>query len=665
MSLKFVSLHNHTNFSLYDGFGGVNDYADWMLENAGEDSGAFAITDHGSLNAAGYIAAAQKKYGDKVKFIFGNEAYYIPSIDTWKTLKAAEKEEKENTDETSLVIEDESESKSNKFFTPLHRRHHMVVLAYTQKGLENLFRLTTRSYREGFYRKPRIDFGMLKECSEGLMMSTACLAGLGAFVSLKNADKSLEEIMEEYDRELLPVLEIFGKDRAFLELQFNKIPEQQIVNKHLIEYSKRSGYKLIAASDAHFSRPELFRDREIYKLLGFQMLDKGDTDLSILDKSIDELDCQLYLKNGDQMFAEYEKEFKNHFDDAQLIKEAIERSYDIAHNAIEHIKPDATIKLPSAAVPKDRTAIEELSRLVRDELKKRGLHKKKEYIDRAVYELKIIKEKDSASYFLAMKKILDILRNQMLIGCGRGSGVASLINYLLGITLVDPIQKGLLFERFMSPFRNELADVDSDLANREDAVELLKKHFGEDNVLFISNWNVLKLKSLIKDISRLYNIPFQEVNDVTRVIEEEARDKIMEEVGNDQKFYEFTYDRALKYSPTLQEFIANYPKVGERINNLYKQIKSCFSGDSLILTDNGYKTIHEINKNDAIAFIDKDGRPDFNYDYSCHFNGIKEIYKIETENGKVLELTEDHEVLTQNGYKKVKDLTERDNLYEI
>lgn len=664
MSLKFFSLHNHTNFSLFDGLGGVNDHVEFMLKNAGEDSGGLAITDHGSVSAAGYIASAQKKYGDAAKIVFGNEAYYIPSLENWRELKEKQKEEKEE-DSTELVVEDEEESKKIKYFDPIKRRNHLVVCAINQTGLTNLFRLTSRSYRQGFYKKPRIDYEMLKQCSEGLMISTACIGGIAGYMSYLHSDKPIEEVMKAYDEELLPVLEIFGKDRAFLELQFNSMPEQQLLNKHLIEYSKRTGYKLIAAADAHYSSPELFRDRELYRLLGYQMIKKEGTDLSILEKNIDELECQLYLKNGDQMFEAYQKDFKQHYDDDKLIKEAIERSYDIAHNLIEDIRPDNTIKLPRSVVPQGKSAIEELSKIVKSELRRRGLDKKKEYVDRAVYELKVIKEKGFAPYFLTTKRIVDIMKEHMTIGLGRGSAAGSLVVYLCGITLVDPIEKGLLFERFVSPHRNELADVDLDFSNREDAVNLLKKHFGEDNVLSISNWNTLKLKSLVKDISRLYSVPYEEVNEVTTKMESEARDQILAEVNGDQKLYDFTYDRALKYSETLRVFIEKYPKVGERIHNLYKQIKSCFSENTPILTNNGYKTIHEINKNDAVAFIGKDEKVYFNYNYSCHYNGQKEVYKIELENGSVLELTEDHEVCTINGYKKVRELTEEDEVFRV
>jgi len=191
MALKFFNLHGHTSYSLYDAIGGVQEHANWMLQNAGEDSGGFAITDHGHLNAAGEIAAIQKRAKEKgqpLKLIYGCEFYFVPSLEKWRLDKEQsdilKKEQKENKlkkieqdeeGESDLVIENEQESKSNYYYNPINRRNHLVVCAINQTGLKNLFRLVSRSYREGFYKKPRIDFALLEKFNEGLLASTACL----------------------------------------------------------------------------------------------------------------------------------------------------------------------------------------------------------------------------------------------------------------------------------------------------------------------------------------------------------------------------------------------------------------------------------------------------------------------------------------------------------
>lgn len=593
--MKFVNLHGHTGMSLYDGLGSPEDYAEWMLKNAGENAGALAITDHGNLNAAGQIVTTQQKYDKKdvpVKFIYGVEAYYIPSLVEWEYLKLKKAEEKKEQKrkakeepDDDLVIEDSDESKELKKFDPFKRKNHLVLNAYNQKGLENLFRLISRSYKEGMYYKPRIDLAILQQHNEGLVASTACITGIPGWCSAH--DLNNEEIMSLYHEELDPIMELFGKDRFFLELQFNKLELQKYTNSALIEFAKRTGYHLIATADCHYPRPEMFRDREIYRLLGYQMK-KKDIDMSILEKEVDELECQLYLKNGDQIFEAYKDTFADQCSDEQLIIDAIERTYSIAHDFIGRVTPQDEIKLPKTfqVTENIKTPFDKLKQLVLQALKDKELTSK-EYVQRAVFELSVIKKLGHEEYFLAKKEILDVLKKHMLLGPGRGSGAGSLVNYLLGITLVDPIRFGLLFERFLSMSRAEMPDIDSDVELKDEALDILKDHFGEDNVLAVSNYNRLQLKSLVKDISRLYGVSYEEVNAVTRIMEDEAKGHIMEEIGHDQKLYEFTYEKARQYSKTFARYMEKYPDVGSHIENLFKEVKSIgrHAGGVLIVPD--------------------------------------------------------------------------------
>lgn len=599
MGLKFFNLHGHTGFSLYDGYGSIEDYADFMLKNAGEDSGGLSVTDHGHMNSAGYFAAAQKKFkakGTPVKLLWGCEAYYIPSVSDWQKQKLAsdeakalekktKKEKKEDTDDEGLVFENEKESKA-KYFDPIKRRNHLVLVAYNRKGLSNLFRLVTRSHREGFYKKPRIDFKMLQECNEGLIASSACLAGIPSWCSMQSAD--MESAHKLYDSQLLPLMEVFGKDRFFLELQFNKIPEQQISNEHIVGYAKKTGYNLIATADSHYPKPENWKDRELYRMLGYQM--KGqEIDKSILEKSFNDLDAQLFLKNGDQMFQSYkDSEFGQKFADDNLIKEAIERSYHIAHDLCEVVTPDEKIKFPkSLKITSVLSSFDLIKDICVKELKAKKLDSKKEYIDRLAFELEVIDKLNVSDYFLTLKEIIDVLKKHMLIGPGRGSGAGCMVNYLLGVTLLDPIKEGLLFERFLSASRSDLPDVDTDVELREEALEILKSHFGPDNVIAISNYNKLQLKSIVKDLSKLHGVEYQEVNAVTSVMEVEARDKILESINHDQKLYEFTFEKAKEFSPTFAAFIEKNPKVGENIEALYQEIKSIgrHAGGIIVIPD--------------------------------------------------------------------------------
>ncbi len=570
--MKFVNFHGHSTFSLGDATGFPKEHFQFVLENAEEEGMACALTEHGNSNSFGYIASAQKDFKSKgvpFKCVYGTEFYLHPDLDLW--LKHKE-EQKANKDEekTDLVVEDESESKG-KQQDPVKRRHHLVVWAYNNEGLKNLYRLGTNSYRKGFYRFPRVDFKMLEKHNEGLMISTSCVAGLPTHISLKHQDKSLEERMKIFDEELFPLLDIFGKDRAYLELQFNKLDAQTKTNLDLIEFSKRSGYKLIATADSHYPNPAQWRDRELYRLLARQS--KGmDKDVD-LPKTIDELKCELFPKNGDQMFEEYIQTFEKDFADREVIKEAIERTYGIAHDMVEWVSPDATVKLPVPANLKT-TSFDTLKSFCLSAMVERGLDGNPVYVDRLISELTIIKEKNFAQYFLTLKEALDALRKEMLLGPGRGSGAGSLICYLLQITQIDPIKHNLLFERFISKARKEYPDIDCDVEIKDQSVEILKQYFGEEKVLPVSNYNGLQLKSLVKDVSRFYDVPFQEVNRVTTQMEAEAKPSIMKDINYDQKFYEFNFENAKKYSSTFSKFLEEFPQVGEHIEVLFKQIKS-------------------------------------------------------------------------------------------
>jgi hypothetical protein len=242
------------------------------------------------------------------------------------------------------------------------------------------------------------------------------------------------------------------------------------------------------------------------------------------------------------------------------------------------------------------------------------------------------------------------------------SGAGSLVCYLLGITQVDPIKHGLLFERFLAKNKKGLPDIDSDCADREEAIKILIEHFGEECVLPVSNYNQLQLKSLIKDLARLYQIPFEVINPITQKIEKETLDEDKKQDGFDRGVWFLSYESAVKNSPTFNQLLEDYPQLEASIKVLFKQIKSCFTNDTLLLTDKGWKKYSEINMEDKIAFVNNVGEIEYNSDFFKIENGEKEVYKIKTANGKVIELTEDHLVQTDKGWKQVKDLTEEDSL---
>jgi DNA polymerase-3 subunit alpha len=556
---------------LGDAIGRAEDHFNFVISNTSKEEFSLAVTDHGNATEFGYVYAAKeklKKAGIKFRPIYGCELYIHPDLQLWAKQKQ-EKQEEATSEEAVVEVESESKNK-NKWFDPIKRRHHLVVLAQNQIGLKNLYKIISESYRNGFYRFPRTDFKSLEKNKEGLIISSACLAGLPSWIALRDIEKGKDEVFKSFDKELKPLLDIFGKEKAFLEIHFNSIPEQKIVNQLIEEYSRISGYAAIAAADSHYAKPEWWREREIYRLLAQQS--KGyDVNPDDLPKSIDELKCELYPKNAQQMFESYKK-FNPELDES-FVCDSINRTHSIAFDLIEDFSIDTSYKLPKIFL-QGKDPFEELKLLAFEGLEAKNLADDEEYIERFAKELSVIKKKGLSTYFLTLKRAIDAIKKNLLLGAGRGSGASSLINYCLGITLVDPIKNKLLFERFISENRNEPADVDTDIEDRDKALDVLRKEFGPDNVISITNFNGLQLKSLVKDISKLYGIDFAEVNNVTRVMEAEARQPILDSIGNDQKLYVFDLDGATKYSKTFQAFLQKYPHVADSIKILFKQNKS-------------------------------------------------------------------------------------------
>ena len=608
---RFVGLHSHDGFSVWDGLDLPQDHIDFCREN-GLD--AWAMTNHGHMNSFGHAwlhTDNLNRAGGNFKLLSGCEMYLHPDLDEWKKdldrSKGIIDDEivtplSMNTDEddetvsvtfeeiASLTSENEEETKSTKLYNPVNRRHHLVVIPRTSAALERLFGLVSRSYSEGYYRFPRIDYKMLKEAARGeFFVSTACVGGALSFdifqelqgIEFENLnwkllnDKTLmNRVMSRIGNTWDRLTDAVGVENAHLELQFNKLPAQHLTNRALIEFARRENIanKLIVTCDSHYSRPERWREREIYKKLGRLNYEKMNPDA--LPKSVEELKCELYPKNAKQVWQAYNetREDASFYDD-QIVKSAIERTWDIAHNFIGDVQPDRSVKLPTYVIPKDMTAIEALVKDVKDGLRKKGLHTNNEYVQRALYELKVIRDKDFASYFLTMKEIIRLGKEQMLIGVGRGSSAGSLVCYVLEITDVDPIKYGLLFERFLSPDRAGLPDIDTDVEDRSLLLKILEKNFGTENIVPISNYNTFKLKSLIRDISRFYGLPLDEVNDALKTADKDVLEST-KKVGDDKNLFVLTYEDSYAHSEPFREFIDRYPHIGESVKVLFRQNKS-------------------------------------------------------------------------------------------
>ena len=577
---------------------------------------AWSLTDHGHMNGfchAYLHAEKMRKSGKNFKLIPGCEMYVHPDLKQWQIdlNKSKEKPAKDEslitpltavvdgndettdigTDEAALTIENEEESKSGKYNDPIKRRHHLVVLPKTSVGLQRLFHLVSRGYLEGFYRFPRVDYAMLKEAAKGghLLVSTACLGGVLSYDvfskvqrvkfedlshTLLDDDSILQAALLEMGNTYDKLADAVGRDNVCLELQFNKLPAQHLVNRAILEFAKRNSLtdRLVVTCDSHYSRPENWKEREIYKKLGW--LNYQNFDPNMLPKSKDDLKCELYPKNAVQAWGSYiETTDGMSFYDDEVIREAIERTHDIAHNEIGDIQPGKEMKLPSYVIPQGTTEDKALIEACKKGLVWRGLDDKPGYIERIKYELGIIRAKKFSRYFLTMKAIMDIAREHMLIGPGRGSAAGSLVAYVLGVTNLDPIEYDLSFERFLNPSRQGAPDIDSDISDRDRLIELLRENFGNNNVIPISNYNTFKLKSLIKDIARFYSIPFEEVNAALATVEDDVKKEVLKP-GVDKNLFTLTYEDAMKYSQSLRTFVENHPEVAEPIEILFKQNRS-------------------------------------------------------------------------------------------
>jgi len=520
-----------------------------------------------------------KAEGKEFKPIFGVEAYFVPSIEEWKEeyerIKADKKQARKVINDTDKVeVEDEgaSKSKSNK----INSSGHLVLLAMNQVGLNNIFKIVSDSHQgHNFYRKPRLDYSMLKEYGEGVIASSACLGGVYARDYWDNREDGAEAILDAMRTTTRRMLEYLG-DRWYGELQWNNVPEQHELNKYVIQMHREFGIELISTADSHYPSAAAWKDRELYRRLGWLGKKAPEYMKSELPADVDEMGMELYPKNGDQMWQAYKKyseECETLYDD-DLVYDSIVKTHWIANNRIEDFMPDDTVRLPGFVVPKGAAAEETLVKEAISGLRKFNFHEEEEYIDRLKHELTVINERGFSKYFLTMKAISDIANRHMLSGPGRGSAAGSLVAYVLGITQVDPIKYGLLFSRFLRSDATDYPDIDYDVSDAFGLKEILAKEWGDTTVVPISNFNTLQLRSLIKDISKLYEVPFVEVNTVTSKMVKEATPKAKAEHGIRAGVYAPTFEEVMKYSESLINFLNKYPQIKTHVEALVGQVRS-------------------------------------------------------------------------------------------
>ena len=577
---QFVNLHGHSCFSLFDGFGFPQEHMDFAYQNG---SRALALTDHGSMNGLSYQllrAKEMKAEGKDFKPIFGVEAYYIDSLDEWQTLRDEIAQDKKRAKEidngdSAMVIEDEQRNDKR----ALGRKRHIVLLAQNQKGLENIYEMVSKSYSgDYFYRKPRIDWELLKKHQEGVIVLTACLGGIAAGSMWKKQEEGEDAIVEDMIANLTKFRDTFG-DRFYAELQWNNIPEQHLLNKCLIKVAGQLGLKLVSTCDSHYPRPDAWRDREVYKRLGWLGKMPAWMDDNI-PESVEEIGYELYPKNAQEMWESY-KRYSDDLDmcySDDLVMESITNSATIAFEQIEDFLPDTSVQLPSFMVPSDKSADEALAELAEEALSKylRGTDKttKRHYRKRLEEELDVISSQNFSEYFLATKAITDFSWNYTFVGPARGSAAGSLLAFLLKITQIDPLKWNLPFERFLTRGSDGFPDIDIDFSDNSLIKDKMVEEWGEDSVAFISNYNTLQLSSLIKDISKREGVDFTEVNIVTKAMLTEATPIAKKKHGIKAGVYTPTFEEVCEYSETLQGFFKKYPQIEEQVFGLIGQPRS-------------------------------------------------------------------------------------------
>ena len=436
---RYVSLHNHSTFSPFDGLGEPKEHIDFVLSN---EMDSWALTDHGNGNGLAHAHAHAKRLkakGQNFRQIYGVEFYFVPDLGDWQAQYDAYREEKKQSgtavekEDAGHVVEDADETRTKRSASDvLRKRYHLAVTAYNHTGLQNLFTLVKKSFKFGFYRFPRIDFKMLKEHSEGLTVTTACVGGYPSgliyqdfpevgFLDLKpelvDDPIILNRIMGRLENCVDRFVDAVGQENFFLELQMNRMNAQNLTNRCLIDLSKKTGVPLVVTSDAHYPGPNYWEARELYRKLRPGMLDKDGVNVL---PALDELQCELYPKNAPQMWEEYQRQWEDHEfyrGSEELVRDAIERTHDMVWQKYDEVWFDQSVKLPSFDSP-EKSAFNQLVDLVKEGLHREGLTDNDEYLQRAYMELSDIKFLGFENYFLTLQKTLKVSENGTLPGPG-------------------------------------------------------------------------------------------------------------------------------------------------------------------------------------------------------------------------------------------------------
>jgi DNA polymerase-3 subunit alpha len=489
----FTHLHIHTEYSLLDGAIRL----DQLIKRAQEcQMQSVAVTDHGNIFGAVKFFELCKKA--KIKPILGMETYFAPNV--------------------NVRVVDE-------------KYYHLLLIVQNTAGYHNLCKLISRAHTDGFYFKPRIDFRMLEEHQEGLIVSTACAGGYIPSLLLNNQVEQARKHIEWF-------LTIFGPERFYFEVQPEDQPEQTVVNNCLYKLAEEYPIKVIATTDAHYLTPDYHHAHEV--MLCIQTHHKIDDPDRMTFGS-----CRPWMRTTDEML----RAFVGH-------EETLWNTQEIVNRCDFSFKT-GTLFFPSFSIPTQQSPEEffknlcliGFQKLIRDEEIPAGLEKN--YQERLDLEVELIIKMGFVGYFLIVSDFIQWARhNDIPVGPGRGSAAGSLVAWALEITKIDPIKYNLLFERFLNPERISMPDIDIDfcIEGRERVIQYIRDKYGHDKVCSIITFGTMAAKGVLKDVARVLGLPFEDANAITDLVPDQLKISLKE---------------ALEKEPRLQELKKNNPKIEE------------------------------------------------------------------------------------------------------
>lgn len=456
----FVHLHSHTEYSLFDGISRIGELVSHVKEMG---QTALAITDHGVMYGAVYLYKECIKQG--IKPIIGCEIYVTRG------------------------------SRFDKSGNGKEKLAHLILLAENNEGYQNLIKICSKAWTEGYYHRPRADHELLEKYHEGLIVTSACVGGEVPQAILNGDMDEARKVIEFY-------INTFGKDNYFLEIQNHGLPEEAAVRPVLASLAKEYGLGLVATNDFHYTKKEDARSQEIKLCIS-------------TGKTLDDpyhfhfANDEFYCKSGDEMRA-----ILGNFPGAIENTRVIADRCNVELTFGEH-------KLPSFDVPEGETAASYLRKLCEKALPERYAVVTNKERSRMDYELGVIDKMGFSDYFLIVMDFIHYAKSHGIpIGPGRGSAAGSIVSYLLHITEVDPLRFDLLFERFLNPARVSMPDIDTDLCYRRrgEVIEYLARKYGSDQVAQIITFGTLAARAVIRDVGRVTNMPLREVDRIAKMV---------------------------------------------------------------------------------------------------------------------------------------------------